>query len=88
MNSTVPGSDLESIPCLGKFVPRRVNRVLSETRTMHASWLKVQEIRRFVFAESLVENRCRCLFLSLHTYPSSCLRRDHQEILRRPGVID
>ena len=53
---------------------RRMNRVLSETCTMHASWLRVQEIRRFVFAVSRVEKHAvLCLFLSLHTYPSSCL---------------
>ena len=55
---------------------------------MHASWLKVQEIRRFVFAVSRVEKHAvLCLFLSLHTYPSSCLLLCHSVVRIDPVTI-
>ena len=52
---------------------RRVNRVCSETNTMHVSWLKIQEIRRFVFAESRVgKTHCWFFCLCTHIHPRAC----------------
>ena len=55
---------------------------------MHASWLKVQEIRRFAFAVSRVDKHAvLSLFLSLHACPSSCLLLCHLVVRNDPVTI-
>ena len=55
MNSTVPGSDLESIPRLGNSFTRSEQCLVGDPHDARIV-AQVQEIRRFVFAESRVEN--------------------------------
>ena len=60
--STVPGSDLESIPNLGNKLTKSEQSLLRDQHDARivAQGLKIQEIRRVVFAESRV-GKTRCL---------------------------
>ena len=78
--STVPGSDLESIPCLGNSLTKSEQSLLRDQHDARivAQGLKMQEIKRVVFAESRV-GKTRCLvfvFCSCtHIHPRFLLLR-------------
>ena len=87
MNPTVPGGDLESIPCLGNSFTKNEQSLVGDTHDARIV-AQVQEIRRLVFCRvSCGKARCLCLFLSFHTYPSSCLLLCHLVVRIDPVTI-
>ena len=73
MNPTVPGSDLESIPCLGNSFTKNEQSLVGD---LHDARIvaQVQEIRRFVFAVSRVEKHavCVCFCPCTRIHPRAC----------------
>ena len=87
MNPTVPGSDLESIPCLENSFTKNEQSLVGDPHDARIGAQGPRDQEICVCRVSCGKARCLCLFLSLHTYPSSCLLLCHLVVRIDPVTI-
>ena len=87
MSSTVPGSDLESIPCMENSFTKSEQCLVGDPHDARVVAQGPRDQESCVCRVSCGKTRCWCLFLSLHTYPSSCLLLCHLVVRIDPVMI-